>query len=68
MRISHLETNTFSPSLCWGKEEHIESAHVPLMIGTVLSSNPETPVSADNSTSCVPVDGCGNMSFAQPDW
>ena len=44
MLMSHPETDTCSPSLCWGKEEHTESAHVPLMIGTVVSPDPETPV------------------------
>ena len=62
MPVSHPETDTRSPSLCWGKEEHTESAHVPLMIGTVVSPDPETPVSA--SASCVLADGSGNMSSA----
>ena len=68
MPMSHLETNTCSPSTCWGKEEHTESAHVPLIIGTVVSPDPETSVSADSPASCVPTDGSGNMSSAQPDW
>ena len=61
-------TDTCSPGPCWGKEEHTESAHVPLMIGTVVSPNPETPVSEDSSASCVSADGSGNMSSSQPDW
>ena len=68
MPVSHLETDTCSPSPCWGKEEHTEFAHVPLMIGTVVSPDPETPVLVDSSASCVMADGNGNMSSAQPDW
>ena len=68
MLLSHLETDTCSPGPCWGNEEHTESAHVQLMIGTVASSDPETPVSKDSSASCVPADGGGNMSSSQPDW
>ena len=62
------EADTCSLGLCLGKEEHTESAHVPLMIGTMVSHDPETPVSADSSASCAPADGSGNMSSAQPDW
>ena len=47
-----------------GKEEHTESVHVPLMIRTMVSPDPKTHVSADNSASCVPADGSGNMSSA----
>ena len=61
MLVSYLETDT-----C--KEEHIESAYVLMMIGTVVSLDPETLVSEDSSASCVPTDGSGNMSSAQPDW
>ena len=68
MLVSHAETDTCSPGPYWGKEEHTESAHVPLMIGTVVSPDPETPVSEDSSASCVPTDGSGNMSSSQPDW
>ena len=68
MLVSHPETDTYSPGPCWGKEEHTESAHVPLMIGTVVSLDPETPVSADSFALCVPADGSRNMSSAQPDW
>ena len=68
MLVSHPETDTCSPGPCWGKEEHIESAHVPLMIGTVASPDPETPVSEGSFTSCVLADGSGNMSSSQPDW
>ena len=68
MLVSHPKTDTCSPGPCWGKEEHTESAHVPLMIETVASSDPETPVSENSSTSCVPADGSGNMSSSQPDW
>ena len=68
MLVSHPETDTYSPGPCWGKEEHTESAHVPLMIGTVVSPDPETPISEDSSSSCVPADGSGNMSSSQPDW
>ena len=68
MLVSHPETDTCSPGPCWGKEEHTESAHVSLMIGTVASPNPETPVSEDSSASCVPADGSGNMSSSQHDW
>ena len=64
MPVSLPETNTCSPGLCWGKEEHIESAHILLMIGNVVSPDHETPVSADRSASCVPADGSGNMSSA----
>ena len=38
------------------------------MIGTVVSPIPETLESEDSSASCVPTDGSGNMSSAQPDW
>ena len=68
MMVSHLETDTCSPGPCWGKEEHTESNHVPLMIGTMVSPDPETPVSDDSFTSCVSADGSGNMSSSQPDW
>ena len=68
MLVSHPETDTCSPGLCWGKEEHTEFAHVPLMIGTVVSPDPKTPVSAESSASCVPVDGSGSMSSVQSDW
>ena len=67
MLVSHLETDTCSPGPCWGKEEHIESAHVPLMIGNVVSPDPETLVSEDSSASCVPADDSGK-SYAQLDW
>ena len=66
--MSHLETDTCSPGPCWGKEEHTESAHVPLMIGTMVSPDPETPVFEGRSASCVPTDGSGNMSSSQLDW
>ena len=68
MLMSHSETDTCSPGLCWGKEEHTESAHVPLIIGIVVFLDPESPVSEDSSASCVPADGSGNMSSSQPDW
>ena len=68
MLVSHPETDTCHPGSCWGKEEHTEFSHVPLMIGTVVSPDLETPVSADSSSSCVPADGSGNMSSVQPDW
>ena len=68
MLVSHPETDTCSPGPCWGKEEHTESAQVPLMIEIVASLDPKTLVSEDSSASCVPVDGSGNMSSSQPDW
>ena len=68
MLVSHPETNTLSPGSCWGKEKHTESTHVLLMIETLMSPDPETPVSVDSSASCVSVDGSGNMSSAQLDW
>ena len=68
MLVSHPETNTCFPGPYWGKEEHIESSHVPLMIRTVVSLDPEIPVSADSSTSCVPDDGSGNMLSGKHDW
>ena len=68
MLTSHPEINTYSLGPFWGKEEHTESAQVPLMIWTVVSPDPETPVFEDNSASCVPADGSGNMSSSQPDW
>ena len=68
MLVSYLETDTCSPGPFWGKEEHTESAHVPPMIGIVVSPDPETHVSEDSSASCVPADGSGNMSSSQPDW
>ena len=68
MLVSYPETDTCSLSPCLGKEEHTESAHVPLMIETVVSHDPETPLSADSSPSCVPTYGSGNMSSVKPDW
>ena len=68
MLVSHPETDTCFPGPCWGKEEHTEYAHVPLMIGTVVSPDPETLVTKDSSALCVPADGSGNMSSSQPDW
>ena len=68
MPVPHPETDTYSPGLCWGKEEHNESTHVPLMIGTMVSPDLETLVFEDSSASCVPADGSGNMSSSQPDW
>ena len=68
MLVSHPETDTYSLGSCWGKEEHTESAHVPLMIETVVSPDPKNLVFADSSASCVPDDGNGNMSSAYPDW
>ena len=68
MLVSHPKTGTYSLGPCWGKEEHTEFAHVPLMIETVVSPDPETLVSVDSSSSCVPADGSGNMSSTQPDW
>ena len=38
------------------------SAHVPLMIGTVMSHNSEIPASVDNLISCAEADGNGSMS------
>ena len=67
MLVSHPETDTCSPSPCWAKEEHTKSAHVPQMIGIVVSLDPETPVSEDSSASCVLADGSGNMSSFQHD-
>ena len=68
MLVSHPETDTCSPSQCWGKEEHTGSTQVLLMIGSVVSPDPVSPVSADSSATCVPNDGSGNMSSVQPDW
>ena len=68
MLVSFPETDTCSPGSCWGKEEHTESAHFPLMIRTVESPDPGTHVSEDSSASCVPADGSGNMSSSQSDW
>ena len=68
MLVSHPETNTCSPGPCWGKEEQTEFAHVQLMIETVVSPDPETPISADSSALCVLVDSSGNMSSTQLDW
>ena len=68
MLVSHPETDTCSLGPCWGKEEHTESGHVPLMIGIVVSPDLETLVSGDSSASCVLADGSGNMSSVQPDW
>ena len=68
MLVSHPETDTCSLGPCWGKEEHTDSAHVPLMIGTVVSLDPGTPIFADSFASCVPTDGSGNISSVQLDW
>ena len=68
MLVSHPDTDTCSSGPCWGKEEVTESAHIPLMIGIVVSHDPETPVSEGNSVSCVQADGNGNMSSSQLDW
>ena len=68
MLVSHPETDTCSPGPFWGKEEHTESGHIPLMIGIVVSPDPETLVFGDIVASCVSADGSGNMSSVQPDW
>ena len=67
MLVSHPETDTCSPGQCWGKEEQTNFAHVPLMIGTMVSLDPKTPISTDSSASFVPAVVSANMSSAQPD-
>ena len=49
---------------CWGKEEQTAFAHVPLMIGTVMSHNSKVPASMDNPVSYSQADDNGNMSSA----
>ena len=56
--------DTGSPGPWWGKEEQIESVHVPLMIGTAVSHNSGILASEDNPVSCVQAGCNGNMSFA----
>ena len=60
--MPHSEADTGSSGLYWGKKEHTASVHVPLMIGTVPSQNPEILASEGNLVSYVQVDGNGNMS------
>ena len=40
------------------------SAHVPLIIRTVMSHNFEIPTSVDKPVSCAQADGNGSMSSA----
>ena len=60
--MQHPETDTgiFGPH--WGEKEQTMSAHVPLMIGTVMSHNSGIPARVDNPISCAQVDGNGSMS------
>ena len=46
--VPHLGTDTGSLGPCWGKEEQIASAHVPMMIGTEVSHNSRIPASMGN--------------------
>ena len=62
--MQHPGTDIGSPSLCWGKEEQNASAHIPLMIGTMMSHNSGIPASVDNPVSYAQADGNGSMSSA----
>ena len=62
--MQHPGTDIDSPSPCWGKEEQTVFAHVPLMIGTMMSHNFEIPASVDNPVSYAQADGNGSMSSA----
>ena len=62
--MQHLGTDIGSPDPFWGKEEQTTSAHVPPMIGTVMSHNSGIPTSVDNPVSCAQADGNGSMSSA----
>ena len=66
MPVPDLEIDTDSLNPYRGKEEHTESAHVPLMIGTVVSPYPRTLAFANSSSSCVPPDGSSSISSTQP--
>ena len=62
--MQHPGTDIGFPGPCWGKEKQTASAHVPLMIGTVMSHNSEIPASVENLVSCAQADDNGSMSFA----
>ena len=62
--MKHPETDTISPGLYWGKEDQTASAHVLLMIGTVMSHNSVIPSFVDNPVSCAKADGNGSMLSA----
>ena len=59
--VPHSEADTGSFGSCWGKKEHIESVHVPLMIGTEVFHSLGIPASAGNLVSHVRADGNGDM-------
>ena len=60
--MQHAGTDIGSPGLCWGKDEQTATAHVPLMIGTVVSHNYGILVSEGNPASYVQADGNINVS------
>ena len=66
--MQHSGTDIISLGLCWGKEEQIASAHVPLMIGIALSQNSGILAFEGNLASYVQADGKNNMSYALTDW
>ena len=60
MKHPEIDTSLLGPHL--GEKEQTMSAHVPLMIGTVMSHNFGIPAPVDNSISCAQDDGNGSMS------
>ena len=62
--MQYPEPDTCSPVLYWGKEEHIASVNVLLMIGTEVSHSLGILASAGNLISYVQADGNENMSSA----
>ena len=62
--MQHPGTDIGFPSPCSGKEEQTASAHVPLMIGTLMSHNFGISASVDNPVSYAQADGNGSMSSA----
>ena len=63
--MQHPVDDISSPSPCWGKEEQIAFAHVPLMIRTMMSHNSEIPASVENPVSYAQADDNGSMSSAR---
>ena len=60
--MQHPKTDVGSSFPYWGEKEQTMSVHVPLMIRTTLSQNPEILASKGNPASYVQADGKNNMS------
>ena len=61
--MQHPGTDISSLGPCWGKEEQIAFAHVPLTTRAMVSHNSGILASVGNPASYVQADGNGNMSF-----